>query len=130
MPTATTQTVKKRCRIQKNTTTVTRVLREHQANKSGESADESDQDDQATAHHNVHGLPIDAADAFADAVAGDDEAEVVDTDSVFNEHTAWTQCVVHDEDRSLRNSSQQTKLPVFHGASSCPQHIPEWAKKT
>ncbi len=129
LPLAITRASKKRSRGPKTTAAVSpRILRQIPQNESGESGDELAADDDDASHHNVHGLPTPVVDAFAEALDGDGEADVVDTDSVLTEIPVWTQSVVHDEDRTLRSSIQQTNIPSFRGERSGPKNIPPWVK--
>ena len=89
LPTATTQTVKKRSRVLKSTKSYSSVTWTSNKRKWWKCWRIWPRGSSCGLHHNVHGLPIDAADAFADAVAGDDETEVVDTDSGFKAQH-WT----------------------------------------
>ena len=103
----------------------TRTVRARETNESGESGDELDDDinpaDMAP-HTNVHGIPVGSPDLFAGAVAWDTEAEVVDTDSVFNENPDWARSEIHREDRETRGSSQQLNVPVFRGNKPGPKN--------
>ena len=85
----------------------TRTALAREANESGESCDKHDDDidpaDMAP-HTYVHGIPVGSPDLFAGAVAGDTEAEVVDTDSVFNENPDWARSEIHREDRETRGT--------------------------
>ena len=106
-------------------------MRARNANESGESGDDHDENVNAIEHPldtNVHGLPVAIPDFFATAPTGDIEAEIDDTDSVFNENPTWALSLIHNEDRATRTSIQQTNMPVFRGPRAGPKNIPAACK--
>ena len=113
------------------TATTGRAMRARNANESGESGDDHDENVNAIEHPldtNVHGLPVAIPDFFANAPTGDIEAEIDDTDSVFNENPTWALSLIHNEDRATRTSIQQTNMPVFRGPRAGPKNIPAACK--
>ncbi len=104
-----------------------RTIHVRGTNDSGESGNECEDDinpPEMALHTNVHGLPIDSPDLFASAVTGDTEADVLDSDSVFNENPNWTRSLIYSEERETRGSSQQLNIPAFRGNRPGPKDIP------
>ena len=92
---------------------------------SGDDGNESDGDKTApgNVHTNPFGAPVPVPDTFAAAGIDDDNADVDDTDSVFDAACTWTRVVIQDETIDLRDSSTNRNLSLFSGPKTGPKYI-------
>ena len=90
---------------------------------SGDDGDESDSDAAApiNAYNNVFWAPVPVPDAFAAAGIDGDNADINDTDSVFETICVWTRAVILDETIQQREASVYRILPQISCSKPGPK---------